>query len=483
VLFFIYRFLSIKLICSFVLLIILGLGLGSCSDRIESEISTIEKPTSSISAGKLLEVAPPKLIRELGKSLERYQPQVTILTPPRDRVFDDTTVEVKFQVNDLPIFKDADLGLGPHLEVVLDNEPALEVYDLDKPLSLENLTPGTHTLRVFASRPWHESFKNEGAYAQTTFHILTKTGNNQPNPSLPLLTYNQPQGNYGAEPILLDFYLTNAPLHIAAKNNPEIADWRIRVTVNGQSFVLDDWQPIYLTGFEKGNNWVQLEFLDEKGDRVENAFNNTVRLITYNPKEQNALSKLVKGDISLEYARSIIEPGYKANLEPLPTPTPTITPTVEPEPSLELPSPTPQETPAEVEEPSATETEISPQPSVKPEETTTPFEETPSAVQPETTPIEEPEEFNAPTAEPTPAVDAETYNESSEEPKSSPTSRPSESQWRNKVNDFFKRLQPSQTINKPSPVQLEPESTPAEPAKPSEPEETVELSKPLSEPM
>jgi hypothetical protein len=475
VLFFIYRFLSIKLICSLVLLIILGFGLGSCSDRIESQVSTLEKPVSTISAGKLLEVAPPKLVRELGRGLERYQPQVSIVSPPRDRVFQDTTVEIKFQVNDLPIFKDADLGLGPHLEVVLDNEPALEVYDLDKPLNLENLTPGTHTIRVFASRPWHESFKNEGAYAQTTFHILTKTGNNQPNPSLPLLTYNQPQGNYGAEPILLDFYLTNAPLHIAAKNNPELADWRIRVTVNGQSFVLDDWQPIYLTGFEKGNNWVQLEFLDEQGDRVENAFNNTVRLITYNPKEQNALSKLIKGDISLEYARSIIEPGYKANLEP--TPTPTLTPTVEPELPLESPSLTPLETPTKVEELPPTETEISPEPLVKSEENSAPIEEDPSAVEPETKLQDETiEETSTPKLEPTSAFEAETVNEPVKEQKPNAKNLPSESQWRNKVNDFFNRLRPSQTMNKPSPIQLEPEN------ESFETEETVELSQPLLEP-
>ena len=132
-------------------------------------------------------------------ALEVYQPQVTIVTPQKDEVLQDSQVTVRFQVKDLPIFKDPEFELGPHLQVILDNEPYRAVYDLNQPLVLSDLSPGTHTLRVFASRPWNESFKNEGAYAQTTFHIFTKTEDNNPDRSLPLLTYNHPQGEYGAE--------------------------------------------------------------------------------------------------------------------------------------------------------------------------------------------------------------------------------------------------------------------------------------------
>ncbi|HAG84166.1 MAG TPA: hypothetical protein DCL61_24170, partial [Cyanobacteria bacterium UBA12227] len=177
-------------------------------------------------------------------------------------------------------------------------------------------------LRVFASRPWHESFKNEGAYAQTTFHLFTKSAENNPSPNLPLLTYSRPQGSYGAEPIMLDFYLSNAPLHLVAQENAEddIADWRIRVTANGQSFVIDRWQPVYLQGFQPGKNWVKLEFLDEQGNPVKNVFNNTVRLISYEPNGKDTLARLVRGELSAKAARGIIDPNYKP--EPIPTPSP-----------------------------------------------------------------------------------------------------------------------------------------------------------------
>ena len=117
-------------------------------------------------------------------------------------------------------------------------------------------------------RPWGESFKNEAAFAQTTFHVFAKTGANAPDPAQPLLTYSEPQGTYGAEPILLDFYLTNAPLHMIAQESSEddLADWRVRCTVNGQSFLFEQWQPIYLKGFKPGQNWVQLTLVDEQGN-------------------------------------------------------------------------------------------------------------------------------------------------------------------------------------------------------------------------
>ena len=143
-------------------------------------------------------------------------------------------------------------------------------------------------MRVFAARPWHESFKNAGAYAQTTFHIFTKTQHNNPDPTLPLLTYSRPKGTYGAEPILLDFYLTNAPLHLAATED-NIADWRIRCTINEQSFVLDSWQSVYLKGFKPGKNWVKLEFIDGQGNTVENVFNSNIRTITYDLESKDIL--------------------------------------------------------------------------------------------------------------------------------------------------------------------------------------------------
>ncbi len=297
----------------------------SCG-RDNATTTVFAKSSNTIAqAGDIVEVSPPSVIQTLRREMEIYQPQVTIVSPEADAVFQDDKVEVSLQVRDLSIFKNSQLELGPHLHMILDNQPYIAVYNPDKPLILEDLEPGTHTLRVFAARPWHESFKNAGAYAQTTFHVFTKTQNNNPDSALPLLTYSRPKGTYGAEPILLDFYLTDAPLRLTATEN-NVADWRIRCTINDYSFVLDSWQSIYLQGFKPGKNWVQLEFIDSQGNSVKNVFNNTVRTITYEPKSKDTLSQLVTGKLSADEARGIIDQNYTVRtseplIEPLPIPT------------------------------------------------------------------------------------------------------------------------------------------------------------------
>jgi hypothetical protein len=418
-----WRLLKAKQLLSFLLATALMLNLVSCGNqRLEKDKY---RPESGLTIGKnIVEVSPPSAIQELRQGLESYQPQVSILSPKSDEILEDNNVTLKFQVDNLPIFKNSELGLGPHLHVFLDNQPYQAVYDLIQPLVFSDLAPGTHTVRVFASRPWHESFKNEGAYAQTTFHIFTKTEENQPNSTQPLLTYSRPQGSYGAEPIMLDFYLTNAPLHLVAQKRPddEIVDWRIRCTVNGKSFIIDKWQPIYLEGFKPGKNWVKLELIDEQGNPLKNVYNTTSRVLNYEPNGTDTLSQLVRGELAVANARGIVDPNYKPEvLEPETVTTPEEVPAEEtavteevelefiPE-VTETPTPEPEvisvpETKAEVESefiPEVTETST-------PEPEVTSVPETKAEVETEIvpsqateTPIPEPiiQEVSAPSVEP-----------------------------------------------------------------------------------
>ncbi|MDJ1174929.1 hypothetical protein [Roseofilum capinflatum] len=330
------------------LILVLGLSLGmvGCGNQggdrlnIPNPSSGISNPLKRKAKPKISEVSPPEAIQKLRPILETYQPQVTILNPRPNQTLQDTTLTVQLDVQDLPIYQDPNLDLGPHLEVILDNEAYTSLYDLSQPVTFTNLNPGTHTLRVFATTPWGESFKNEGAYAQTTFHIFTKTEDQIPNPDLPLLTYSNPIGTYGAQPILLDFYLSNAPLHVVAQENPDdnILDWRIRASVNGEEFILDQWEPLYLQGFDRGNNWVKLEILDELGNPINNIFNTTARLVTYDPQATDPLSQLIRGEISAEVAQAIVDPDYIAPS------------TATPETETETEVVEPQEEPVEVEE-------------------------------------------------------------------------------------------------------------------------------------
>ncbi len=186
---------------------------------------------------------------------------------------------------------------------------------MDEAVEFSELAPGSHTLRVIAVKPWGESFKNEEAYAQTTFHVFAKTNENTPDPNRPQLIYSAPQGTYGAQPVLLDFYLSNAPLHLLAASDPDIADWRVRCDINGQSFIFDQWQPIYLKGFKPGQNWVQLTLIDEQGTPIKNAFNSTVRIVDFDPEQRDTLAKMTRGELTVRDIGQIVVSDYEPPVE------------------------------------------------------------------------------------------------------------------------------------------------------------------------
>ncbi|PZV15072.1 MAG: hypothetical protein DCF20_11670 [Pseudanabaena sp.] len=324
-------------LASLVMAIALCFYLTACGGDNKPVVSkSLDKKDANIN---ITEVSPPKEIQRLSRLLDQYAPQVSIVSPKPDEVLNDTQVSVKFDVKNLPIFKNADFGLGPHIHVTLDNQEYKAVYDLNQTATFDHLSAGTHTIRAFASRPWHESFKNQGAYAQTTFNVLTKTGENTPEAKTPLLTYSRPVGTYGSEPIMLDFYLQNAPLHLLGKDDEAIDDWQVRATIDGLSFTFDRWDPIYLKGFKTGQNWVKLELLEPDGDPIANVFNSTAHIINYQPNGTDTLARLVRGE-KIANIDAIVNPDY---VPPAPeAPAPEVTPA-----PVESVSPAPAVTPAE----------------------------------------------------------------------------------------------------------------------------------------
>ena len=68
---------------------------------------------------------------------------------------------------------------------------------------------------------------------------------------------------------MLDFFLVNTD--IAADGN------KVRATINGQEFMLDDWVPYVMEGLPMGENTVKIELLDADGNLIEGPFNQTTR--------------------------------------------------------------------------------------------------------------------------------------------------------------------------------------------------------------
>ncbi|MCU1267365.1 MAG: hypothetical protein JWM21_3683 [Acidobacteria bacterium] len=293
---------------------------GSTPDNSNTTATTQVTPPQT----QVLKVIPrPQAILDLMKARgeqDEAKPALKIVSPANNSTINGSTVEVKLALTgDLKGYmphKDPATGKGNHIHVILDNQPYEAYYELGQPFELRNVVAGKHTLRVFPSRPWHESFKNEGAFQIAVFTVkgggdaakptttnsgqtvaankatpaaspqLPREGKDMPSssagevdPAKPLLTYSRPKGEYkgaDADPIMIDFWLSNAKL------KGDGGDYRVRYTIdNDEPRFIDKWEPIWLSGWISGKHTVRLELLDKDGRPVENGgYNTTSREIT-----------------------------------------------------------------------------------------------------------------------------------------------------------------------------------------------------------
>jgi hypothetical protein len=294
---------AVSAVCLMLLLNLLG-----CSPSSSPNTEANDTPQGGLFSRNLSleEVSPPEQILQLRRSPSSREPQVKIVGLKPNATLDQTTASIRFEVEDFPIFKDPELNLGPHLDVLLDDQPYAEVYDAKQSIVFSDLKPGTHTVRVFASRPWHESVKTPSAFDQLTFHVFAPTQANRPPLDQPLLTYSQPHGTYGAEPILLDYLLTPPSGETKGSESTALPSSKVRVTVNGTSFTTEEQPPIYLKGFKPGENWVKVELLNSSGKAISNDLDETVQIVTLNPGGNDTLSKLVRGALNAKDAEQIV---------------------------------------------------------------------------------------------------------------------------------------------------------------------------------
>lgn len=235
-------------------------------------------------------------------------PILKIVEPKANAILNGAVVKVKIDISgDLRGYMpqmDMETKMGNHIHVILDNQPYEAYYDLGREFELRNVADGEHTIRVFPSRPWHESYKNEGAFQMVRFSVkkggadtskpTTANGSpmsDAPTPegkemklstagpvdiTKPLLTYSRPKGEYKgdeANAIMIDFWLSNAKLA------GDGGEYRVRYTVdNGEPRFIDKWEPVWLSGLISGRHVIGLELVDKEGRSVDNGgYNTTVR--------------------------------------------------------------------------------------------------------------------------------------------------------------------------------------------------------------
>ena len=273
-------------------------------------------------AQNLSEVPRPQKIQDEMKTRgeqDNAAPTITVVEPKNGATVSSSTVKVKLSLTgDLKGYKpmkDMTTQMGNHIHIILDNQPYEAYYSLDREFELRNVSDGEHTLRFFPSRPWHESYKNTGAFQMVKFTVKnggadatkptvtngnqmmsnSNTATNAPQPpegkdmknstagaidtAKPLLTYSRPKGEYkgaDADPIMIDFWLLNGKLQ------GDGGEYRVRYSVDGGAAkFIDKWQPIWLSGWTSGIHNVKVELVDKTGNLVDNGgYNSTTREIT-----------------------------------------------------------------------------------------------------------------------------------------------------------------------------------------------------------
>ena len=232
--------------------------------------------------GALQEVAPPPLVPQLKARLDRRDPQVSILAPADGALLPAGPWTLELQVQDWPLADAGRLGLGPHLVVQLDGAPPLRISDATaaRHVAMPPLTPGSHRLTVYAARPWGEVVKSPGASRQIRLDRVAANPQQVPGPGSPQLLAALASPGASKEPVLIDWLLLDAPLQHLRDDDGR---WRLRVSVNGDSFLVDRQTPLWLQGFHGGSNAVQLELLDGRGEPLNPPFNSLVQEVVIQP--------------------------------------------------------------------------------------------------------------------------------------------------------------------------------------------------------
>ena len=228
--------------------------------------------------GGLQEVAPPAAVQQLVEALAPRQPRITILEPRDGALMPQGTWTLRLGVEDWPLVDAGSLGLGPHLMVQLDDglpQPLLETT-----ATMPSLGPGSHLLTVYAVRPWGEVVKAPGAFRQIRLHRVAANPLALPTEGSPQLLAVTPSQAIAGEPVLLDWLLIDAPLQNLRADD---ARWRLRVTVNGDSFLVNQQIPLWLKGWKPGRNAVLIELVDGRGEPLNPPFNSLVREVLLEP--------------------------------------------------------------------------------------------------------------------------------------------------------------------------------------------------------
>ena len=190
--------------------------------------------------------------------------------------FEVSDFELGAQTEPKPDVNLANSDMGQHIHLIVDNQP-YEAHYPPSATTLKLAEPGNHVVLAFLSRSYHESVKNLEPNRSFVLHQyqVGKEPSVQADLSAPHLFYSRPKGTYtgrDTEHLLLDFFLVNTTL--SPDGN------KVRATIHGQEFILDEWVPYMIDGLPMGDITIRLELIDANGQPIPGPYNDVTRSVT-----------------------------------------------------------------------------------------------------------------------------------------------------------------------------------------------------------
>lgn len=165
----------------------------------------------------------------------------------------------------------ANSAKGQHIHLIFGQDPYLAKYAPKFELAKAD---GEYHMLAFLSRSYHESIKSAKAFKAEKITVKAGAATGQ-TITEPTLFYSRPKGTYTGEDtkkVMLDFYLVNT--EISASGN------KVKAEINGETYMIDKWQPYYIEGLKNGVNRVKLTLVDKNGKAIDSPINGVEREFT-----------------------------------------------------------------------------------------------------------------------------------------------------------------------------------------------------------
>lgn len=190
----------------------------------------------------------------------------------KDGVFsfelNDSDYSLQAQTPDAEAKLCANSGKGQHIHLIVDTLPYAAKYtdSFD-----HEVTDGRHAVLAFLSRSYHESIKNSTAHKAVWATVKDKSIIKSEPVNESGLFYSRPKGTYtgkkNTDRVMLDFFLVNE----------DLANRKVRATINGEVHDLEKWVPYYIEGLPMGKNTVRLQLLENDGTFVSGPLTDVTR--------------------------------------------------------------------------------------------------------------------------------------------------------------------------------------------------------------